>query len=265
MGRAVDPPAGLVGLEHGALQGSGLDLEVPGEEDLPQPMPDRDQAAGGELELEMEVEDIDDLRQRGAQQIVQPGREDHDPQPDRRSGQGIGHDRLDGGVTAGAPVARDGVLGDDRGDVGGDVLDDPGPRGSTASDRPVALGAGLERVMLARVDPRRRRATSPRVTGPGPPGLGPALGGRLGVRRGLARGGGGIGSGRGRLSFGQLLGEAQQGKDDGLLALLVDQHGLLGRQLRAEQDSQGSGITGVRRRRGHRHSEMSRAADFKIN
>ena len=111
---------------------------------------------------------------------------------------------------------------------------------------PWHLGQAVEGVILACVDPRRRRPTTAGMSGLGPLGFGPALGGRLGVGRGLPRRGRGIGSGRRGLFLGQLLGQAQESEDDGLLALLEDQRGLLGRQLRAEQGLQGSRIQGVR-------------------
>ena len=152
----------------------------------------------------------------------------------------------------------DRVLGDHRRDVGGDVLDDAGPRAAAGSHRPVALGTGREGVLLAAVDPRRRGPTMTGMSRLGPFGLGPSLGGRLGVGRGLPEGADGSVRGRrgGRL-LGQLLGQGQQREDDRLLALLEDQRGLLGGQLRTEQGLQGCRIQGVRTRRCHGHSGRS--------
>jgi site-specific DNA recombinase len=188
MGLAVDPPAGLVGVQHRAAQGLGLDLQVPDQEDLAEPPPHLHQAPGGELEVQVEIEDVEDLGQRHAQQVVEPGREHHDPQADGRAGQGIGHDRLDGVAALRAPVPRDDVLGDHRGDVGGDVLDDPRPRRAAGPHRPVALGARRERMLLAAIDSWRRGPTMPGMSRLGALGLGPPFGGRLDVRGCLPRG-----------------------------------------------------------------------------
>src|SRR6516165_2069252 len=63
VGLAIDPPSRLVGMKYCTVESLGLDLQVPGQEHLAQPVPHLDQATGGELELKMEVEHVDDLRQ----------------------------------------------------------------------------------------------------------------------------------------------------------------------------------------------------------
>ena len=117
-----------------------------------------------------------------------------------------------------APVAMDRVLGDHRRDVGGDVLDDPGPRTTARPHRPVTLGTGRERMFLATVDSGRRGPTSARVSRLGPLGLGPSLGGRLGVRWRLSRGRrGSVPGSPSGLFLGQLLGRGQKREDDRFL------------------------------------------------
>ena len=253
MGLAVDPPAGLVGVRDGASQGLRPDLVVPGRQDLPQPPPHLDQAAGREPEPQVEVEDVRDLGQRHAQQIMQPRRERHDPQPDRRAGQGVGDGRLDGRPAMRAPVAMDRVLGDDGGDVGGGVLDDPRPRAPTQPHRPMADGAGRERVLLATVDPLGRRPSPPGMPRGRPLGLPAALGRRLDVRGRLPRGGRRIDSRRraGRL-LGQLFGQAQEREDDRVLTLLEDPRRLLGGQMRAEHGLKRGGVKCLHARGRHR-------------
>ena len=157
------------------------------EEDLPQPVPHLHQATGRKLELEMEVEHVDDLGQSGAQRVVEPGREDDNPQADGRAGQGVGHDRLDGVAALRAPVAMDRVLGHHRRDVGGNVFDDPGPRRLARTNRTMALGTGRKLVILPAVDPRRRWSTMSRMSRLGTFGFGPPLAGSLDVRRSLSR------------------------------------------------------------------------------
>ncbi len=73
---------------------------------------------------------------------------------------------------------------------------------------------------------------------------------------------------RGRTGGGllsQSLRQAQQREDDGLLTLLVDQFGLLGRQLRPEQGLQGRRIERVRVRPCHASRKTTRSAEGKIN
>jgi hypothetical protein len=56
---------------------------------------------------------------------MKPGREHRRAIAERGPGQGVGDDRLDGLLTARAPVAVDGMLSDDRSDLLGNVLGDP--------------------------------------------------------------------------------------------------------------------------------------------
>lgn len=250
VGRAVDPPAGFVGMQYGALQRLGLDLEVSGQADLPQPTPHPGLAAGRELEVE--IEHVDDLGQGSSQQVVQPVRQHYDAQPNDRAGQGIGRGRFDGGLAIRAPRAMDRVFGDDWRNVGGDILDHACPRTTTGPNRLVTLGAGREGALFAAVDPRWHRPTltgRPRL---GPSGFGPTLGGRLDVEWGLPRGSRRVGAGRHTsLGLGQLLGQAEKGEDRLVLVLLKNQRRLLGRDLRTEQSLPGCRIRGMRTRCGY--------------
>ena len=68
----------------------------------------------------MVVEDGDDLGKGVAQPIMEPGREHQSAIAERGPGQGVGDDRLDGFLAVRAPVAVDGVLGDNRCDLLGE-------------------------------------------------------------------------------------------------------------------------------------------------
>ena len=173
---------------------------------------------------------------------------------------------LDGGAAMGAPGAMDRVLGDHRRDVGGDVVDDPRPRGAAAANRAVALGTGFKGVCLASVDSRRRGPTPTGMSLSGASGFNASLGGRLGIGRRLSRGRRKVHRGR-RADplLGQLLGQVQEREDDRFLTLLKDQRGLLGRQLWTEKGQQGCRIRGIRTRRCHGNSGIKRSADCKIN
>ena len=72
---------------------------------------------------------------------MKPGREHQRAIAERGTGQSIGDDRLNGLLAVRAPVAMDGVLGDDRGDLLGNILGDPSPRLIGASQRSVTIGA----------------------------------------------------------------------------------------------------------------------------
>lgn len=193
----------------------------------------------------MKVAHIDDLSQSGVQQVVQPGREDHDPQADGRAGQSVGHNRLDGVAARRAPVATDCVLGHDRRDSGGKVFDDPSPRRLARTNRPMTLGAGPKRVLLPAVDPRWRRPSRTGVSRLGPLGLGPPPARRLDVRRSLSRRCRRIGQHREGLFLGELFGQSQKREDNRILALLEDERGLLGDQSGTENCLQGSRVEGV--------------------
>ena len=58
VGLAVDPPAGLVGVEDCSIQCLGLNLQIPGEEDRLEPIPHLDQTAGSDLERQMMVKSV---------------------------------------------------------------------------------------------------------------------------------------------------------------------------------------------------------------
>ena len=219
-------------MQHGGAEGLGLDLLVPGEQDLLESVPHLDQRAGRQLQPQVEVEDFDDLGQRVAQGVVQPGRQHQDAQAQRRAGQGVGHRGLHRPPALRAPVAMDRMLGHHRGDVGGNVFDQPGAHGPTGRDRPPTRRAGVERVFFVAVDVRRRRPPTAGMAGLAAGGLPPALGRRLLVDRGHPRGRGGC---RTLHRLAGLLGQGEQREDDRLLALAKDRVGLLGGQLRPQE------------------------------
>ncbi len=111
---AVDPPATFVGVKHGRSQRFLLNLLVPGVKNRLQAIPHLHQPAGRELHLQMEVEDLDDLRERVAQAVVQPGRKHQHAVAQRAAGQGVGHSWLDSLLALRTPVAMDRVFGDFR-------------------------------------------------------------------------------------------------------------------------------------------------------
>jgi len=73
-GLPLDPPAGLVGVQTGRFPGLLGELFVPGAEDVRQPLPGRDQPAGRELRLQVELQDVDELVEGDAQARSTPVR-----------------------------------------------------------------------------------------------------------------------------------------------------------------------------------------------
>jgi hypothetical protein len=115
----------LSGVENRALQRLSLDCQVPRQEKLTQPVPHRDQGTGREPDIQVEVEHVEDLHQRGAEQVVQLAQEwlrctGRWPSPARR---GIGNGRFDGGPALRTPIATDCILGENRFDIFGDLFD----------------------------------------------------------------------------------------------------------------------------------------------
>ena len=123
MGLARHPPRSLVGMQHGRPQGFRLDLLVPREEGFLQATPHVQQTARGELHLNVVVEDLDNLREGVAQPVVHPGGHRAGAVAQRRSRQGVGNLGFDQLLAPRAPIAMDRVLGDDRSDPFGNVLD----------------------------------------------------------------------------------------------------------------------------------------------
>ena len=109
---ALDPPPGLVGVQHAGVEAVAVDLLVPRLEDAGQAVPHLGQPAVGDRQLQVAVEDIDDLAGGDAQAVVQPGRQDDGAVAEGAVGQGVGDLGLDLLLAARAPVAVDRVLGD---------------------------------------------------------------------------------------------------------------------------------------------------------
>ena len=78
-------------MQHRRVQGLLLNLLVPGVEDRLQAIPHLHQPAGSDLHLQVEVEDLHDLRERVAQPVVQPGRQHQHMVAQRRAGQSVGN------------------------------------------------------------------------------------------------------------------------------------------------------------------------------
>jgi len=220
-------------------QGLAANLLVPGGEDGRQPIPHPQQPAGRELELQVEIEHLDNLRECVAQTVVQPGTEHQHPVAQHGSGQGIGDDRLHFHFARWAPVAMDHMFRDHRLDHGY-VFDVARPRLLAAAQWPAALRTDLGLMLDRAVDPCRSGTTAARMTRL-PARLLPAARCGLGLlvnwpharwrrRRLMGR------RGFGTLLFGQELGHFQQRKDDGLLPLRVDYPRLLLRERRSQQD-----------------------------
>ena len=77
-GLSIGSPACFVAMKHRGLQSFFSNLFVPNKEDFLQSIPHLHQTALADLQLQMEVEDLDDLRQGIAQGVVQPrGKHQH--------------------------------------------------------------------------------------------------------------------------------------------------------------------------------------------
>ncbi len=237
-GLAIHAPAGLVGVEHRRVQRFLVNGLVPRQENLRQPAPHVQQPARRDLEKQVEIEDLHDLRKRVAQHIVQPRAEDQHPVAQGRARQGRRHNRLDFLLASRTPVAVNGMLGDFRTDAFGYVFGVARAGLRAAVQRPAAVGTHLGAVCFTPVDTFGRHAPAAGVA---------HLASRLFLaahrRLGFpvnwlhARRGGGrlVGSER-RLGLllRQQLGLRQQGKHHGIFAQCVDRSGLLLREQRSQ-------------------------------
>ncbi len=221
VGLARDAVPGFIGVQDGALEGAVGDLVVPRDEDIGQAMPGLDQPAGADLELQMGVEDLGDLRDGVAEAVVEPGGEGHDAMSELSLGHGVGNDRFDQFAAVFAVTTGDDVF-DGFGLDNRDVLDDTGAFLGGWSDRSAAVGTTLEGVFLGAVDARGLLAMRPLMTGLSSGGfLAPRGGVGLLERRDLAGGGAG-GDWIGGLEISQSRGQGQNQEDDGLGALGED-------------------------------------------
>jgi len=76
------------------------------------------QSAGSQLEKKLHVENRDDLRNRGADEVMQKRTQHNRTMPNRR----VGHDRLDDFAALGTVILLNRMLGDFGFDVVGDVF-----------------------------------------------------------------------------------------------------------------------------------------------
>lgn len=81
---AIHPPTGFVGVQHGASQALLVNFHVPGAKYLANAVPRVNQAARREFQSQMIIEDVQNLRERGAKLIMQPSRKYASVQPDAR-------------------------------------------------------------------------------------------------------------------------------------------------------------------------------------
>ena len=166
---SIHSPTAFVAVQHGRIEGLSANLLVPRVKNCRQPIPHLQQSTRTELHLQMEVEDFDDLRERVAQGIVQPGAEHQHPISQCGARQSVGNDRLDLFSAFRAPVAMNHMFCNHRLD-GWNIFDIACPSFLAAAQWPAALRANVGTVLDMLVDSSGRRATAP---------LMPALAARL--------------------------------------------------------------------------------------
>ena len=213
---AVDAPAAFVTVKHGRSQGFLLDLLIPGVKDRLQPIPHSDQAAGRDLHLQMELEHLDNLRERVAQGVVEPGRKHQHAIAQSSLWQSVRHNRLYPLLALRAPVAMDRVFGNFRLDSR-DVFRIAGAGIAGPPQSTTAIRALRELVFHFPVDFPGNFAARARVSLFGPGTFLAQFGRWLHPRgrgRGLMRG-----ARRGGLLLGQLFRQFQQREDNGFFAL----------------------------------------------
>ncbi len=115
----------------------------------------------------MVLQDVDLLIDGDAQTVMTPTGEADQTMSEGGAWQGVGHDRLDVLFAFRAVVSMDGVFGDDRVQVFGQVLDQPGARAAAALQRPAAARTGLEAMFLVLIDPGRSGAAMARMSSAG--------------------------------------------------------------------------------------------------
>ena len=165
--RPVQIPAGFVGVEHARPLAVLPDLLVPRPQRVGQAVPHLMEAALGDFQLQVGVEDLGDLARGGADAVVQKGREGDGAVAEGARRQGVGHDGLDLLFAARAPVAVDGVLGRLGVQVGGQIFDDAFAGTAGAFEFAAAVGAGGQLMVDLVVDALGNRADMAIVAGLG--------------------------------------------------------------------------------------------------
>ena len=102
--------------------------------------------------MQMIVENVHDLIDRYAQSIMEPGSQGIQMVAYRRMGQRIGHDGFHVFFALGTVVAVNGVLGDHRLNLFGNVFDDPGPTALTTLQSSVTVWTALQTVGFPFID-----------------------------------------------------------------------------------------------------------------
>ncbi len=165
----------------------------------------------------MVVEHLQDLRTGRAQTVVQPGRKNQGAVAQRGVRQGVRNLRLHPLLAPRTPIPVNRVLGDQGSDPRRNVLGVAGTRVASSFQAASAVGTTGQAMLAPLVDPVGDRPPMSDMPGSGPGPLASTGRGRLLVD--------GLHPGRrlrriGReTSFGQLLGQLQQGEDHSLLAL----------------------------------------------
>ena len=222
----LDPPARLVGVQNGGFLRFFSDLFVPIGQDGGQSPPGVDQSAGREPGLQVIRENLDDLRNRDAQSVVKPTGQTDDVVSQGRPGHGVGHDGFDVFFAIGAIIAVEGVFGDHRGDLFGNVLDDPRATAGATLQSSAAIGTAFQSMLAVFVDALRCGASRPGMSLLGSRLFASCGRGRFGIHGNHARGRGrsdpGLPRPDRRLQFSDAPRHRQENQRDGLGAAGVE-------------------------------------------
>ena len=110
VGDAVKAPAGLIGIQDRAFGDPLADVIIDGLKEDGEVFPGLGQSSGAYFEAANNGKDLDDIVDADADQIMEPGREHHQPQSDHGVGQGIRNGGEDDLFALRAPIAMDRVL-----------------------------------------------------------------------------------------------------------------------------------------------------------
>jgi len=190
VGNPIDPPASLIGMQHGAGAHLLADPLVRAFQELREVLPRLGQPAGTDGKAEQRRGDFHTVADADADRVMQPGAEHDKVQPQGRVRQGRRDRRRYDLATGATPIAVDRVFGDLGGDRG-NVFNNA----RVGADRLAELGLTMrtfaQAVFLVMIDMIRRGTMLARMAALA---AGPSLAsprGRLGVYRAHPRGGGG--------------------------------------------------------------------------
>jgi len=155
-------------VQHRRVLGFACNLLIPRLNRLGQAPPAVHQSAGADPGVQVRAENVTHLADGHAQSIMKPGTERDDVVPQRGIGHGVGNHRLDMLFAVRAVIPMNRMLGDNRGDLFGNIFDDPFALPLAALKFSAAAGAGFKAMLDCPVDLVRRLASRPGVTIPGP-------------------------------------------------------------------------------------------------